>query len=47
MNVLKCVFEVTKQAIANYDIEAIGVTSFGETFTVLDENDEIIAPSML
>lgn len=36
-----------KKAVAEYKIAAVGVTSFGETFAMLDENDNILAPSML
>ncbi len=35
------------EAVNNYKIDALGVTSFGETFAMLDENDNILAPSML
>ena len=41
------VFSLLKQALSNYKIDALGVTSFGETFAMLDENDNILAPSML
>lgn len=41
------VLSILKTATANYKIDAIGVTSFGETFAMLDENDCILAPSML
>ncbi len=36
-----------KMAVREYKIDALGVTSFGETFAMLDENDNILAPSML
>ncbi len=36
-----------KNAVKKYKIDALGVTSFGETFVMLDENDNILAPSML
>lgn len=29
------------------DLDSIGVTSFGESFVMLDENDEVLAPAML
>ena len=35
--------EVTKQC----ELSAIGVTSFGESFVALDENDNVLLPSML
>lgn len=41
------VLEVLKDAANAYKLEALGVTSFGETFAVLDENDNILLPSML
>lgn len=42
LSVIKTAAEGAKEPIG-----AIAVTSFGETFTVLGENNEIIAPSML
>lgn len=44
--VFKAVCDVIS-ATAPYDVAAIGVTSFGETFVVLDENDKPLTPSML
>ncbi len=41
------VLTVLKQAVCEFPIYALGVTSFGETFAILDENDNILAPSML
>ncbi len=41
------VLELLKKAVRQYKIDALGVTSFGETFAMLDENDNILAPSML
>ena len=41
------VFSVLKLALSNYKIDALGVTSFGETFAMLDENDNILTQSML
>ncbi len=38
--------EVIKE-VANEDIRAIGVTSFGESFVMLDEFDAILAPTLL
>lgn len=44
------IFNCVKKVISRLEIpeiEAIGVTSFGETFVMLDENDKPCAPSML
>ncbi len=41
------VLELLKMAVKDYRVDALGVTSFGETFAMLDENDNILAPSML
>lgn len=41
------VLKIMKLATEKYRINAIGVTSFGETFAMLDENDNVLAPSML
>ena len=41
------VISILKEAVADYKIDALGVTSFGETFAMLDESDNILAPSML
>ncbi len=35
------------KAVKEYKVDALGVTSFGETFAMLDEDDNILAPSML
>ena len=46
----KEIFRAVKQVIKAADCRnaaAIAVTSFGETFTMLDKNDEPCAPSML
>ncbi len=40
---VKCVIKELHEK----NISAIAVTSFGETFTMLDENDEVCSPSML
>ena len=32
---------------AGVDVDAIGVTTFGETFAVIDENDKVLLPAML
>ncbi|MBQ8203551.1 MAG: carbohydrate kinase [Clostridia bacterium] len=41
------VMKLLKVAAGKYKIDALGVTSFGETFAMLDENDNILSPSML
>ncbi len=41
------VLTVLKKATARYSITALGVTSFGESFVMLDEKDRPLAPSML
>lgn len=41
------VLKLLKEAVKQYKIDALGVTSFGETFAMLDKNDNILAPSML
>lgn len=41
------VLDLLKNAVSEYKIDALGVTSFGETFAMLDEDDNILAPSML
>ena len=41
------VLKLLKSAVKEYRVDALGVTSFGETFAMLDENDNILAPSML
>lgn len=41
------VLGLLQKAVKDYRIDALGVTSFGETFAMLDENDDILAPSML
>ncbi len=45
--ILSSVKQVLKNAAKEYDISAVGVTSFGETFAVLDEKDTILLPGML
>ncbi len=39
--------KVLKSAALKYKLVSVGVTSFGETFAMLDKDDNIIAPSML
>ena len=47
-SIYSAVYEVIKQTAKKYkDIAAIGVTTFGETFAMLDENDNVLLPSML
>jgi xylulokinase len=41
------VMGVLKKATEKYEMTALGVTSFGETFVMLDDNDTILAPSIL
>lgn len=41
------VLKLLQQAAKEYRIDALAVTSFGETFAMLDEDDNILAPSML
>ncbi len=41
------VFSLLQTAAKEHRITALGVTSFGESFAMLDENDNILAPSML
>ena len=45
---VKCgVLSLLSEATNNYKIDALGVTSFGETFAMLDEDDNILTTSML
>lgn len=41
------VISLLQQAVRRYKVDALGVTSFGETFALLDAEDTILAPSML
>ncbi len=41
------VFKVISDLKCKSQLEALGVTSFGETFVMLDENDNVLCPSML
>ena len=47
----KTIFEkvlfLLKQASEKYLLDAIAVTTFGESFTMLDENDNILTPTMV
>lgn len=46
--IFNAVLKVLKQAATRFpDFEAVGITTFGETFAVLDDNDKILLPSML
>ncbi len=45
--ILQSVKEVLKEAAKQYKLEAVGVASFGETFAMLDENDNILYPGLL
>ena len=38
---------VIENTVASHVLAAIGVTTFGETFVALDENDEVLLPAML
>lgn len=46
-DIKESVLSILKKAATDYKIDVLGVTSFGETFAMLDENDCILAPSML
>ncbi|MBE6608874.1 MAG: carbohydrate kinase [Ruminococcaceae bacterium] len=41
------VCDVICETVKKYDLEAVGVTTFGETFVALDEDDNVLLPSML
>ncbi len=45
--IFDAVCEVIKDTAKMCELSAIGVTTFGETFTVLDENDNVLFASML
>ena len=46
--ILSGVFDVIKKTTKKIgNIDVIGITSFGETFVMLDKNDNILFPSML
>ncbi len=38
---------VIRDTAQKYELDAIGVTTFGETFVMLDEDDDVLLPSML
>ena len=45
LNGIKKLIKRTADNIGN--IDAIGITTFGETFVMIDENDNVLSPSML
>ncbi len=45
--IFKSVCGVIKKSAAECDIDVMGVTTFGETFTVLDKDGNVLLPSML
>lgn len=45
--IFDAVCQVIEEVTANYRLSAIGVSSFGEAFTALDESDHVLFPSML
>lgn len=45
--IIGAVLECIKCTSKSYPLAALGVTSFGESFAILDENDNILAPTML
>ena len=46
-NIKNGVLSLLKEALKKYKIEAIGVTSFGESFVMVDENGDALAPAMM
>ncbi len=46
-DIFNAVCDVIKDTSTKEDISAIGITTFGETFVLLDENDNVLLPSML
>ena len=36
-----------REAASEYEITALGVTSFGESFVMLDKNDKVLFPAIL
>ena len=46
-SIFDAVCDVINDTATKYELKAIGVTTFGETFTALDENDRPLLPSML
>ena len=45
--IFESVCAVISETVKTYELEAVGVTTFGETFVALDENDNVLLPSML
>ena len=45
--IFDAVCHVISDVAGKCELDAIGVTTFGETFTMLDENDNVLLPSML
>ncbi len=45
--ILSAVFGVIRDSAEKCKLDAIGVTTFGESFVVLDENNKVLLPSML
>ena len=45
--VFDAVCKVLSDAANRYELSSVGVTTFGETFVALDEQDEVLLPSML
>ncbi len=45
--IFNAVCDVFADTAKKYDLSAVGVTTFGETFVALDENDNALLPSML
>ena len=45
--IFSAVMKVIEVATKQHELSAIGVTSFGESFVALDENDNVLLPSML
>lgn len=46
-NILEAVYQVMGEVLSRHEVTAIGVTSFGESFVALDEEDQVLLPSML
>lgn len=45
--IFSAVCQVLSDTAQKYSLAAVGVTTFGETFVLLDENDNVLLPSML
>lgn len=45
--ILSGVKELLKKATSKYEIATLGVTSFGESFVMLDDKDKALSPSLL